>query len=382
MTEGNIAAWRIKEGEKFSAGDVLLEIETDKATMDVEAQDDGILMKIMQGDGSKGVQVGARIAVLAEEGDDISSMQLPADEQPKQAETKQSASPEEQKPAADRADSTEGAAPKQPSPTRPTGKAQKQVYPLLPSVAHLIKQYGVDESKIAEMTPTGPNGRLLKGDVLVYLGKVNQDTPAAITSRFEKLSHLDLSNIKIAKAAPAKVEKPTKPTVEAPKKLVLTLPVSLDAVLEVQRKVNKTLGVALPLTTFIERAAEVANIELPHAANYKPTSDELFNQVLGLDKAGPHGSRGSYIPQLTHVQPASFITSKPRASKGNDIIDVLSGKKPSARPTPAPRATTPAAGPASVNFSLTVPEAEKKRAQVFLERVKLVLEKDAGRLAL
>lgn len=46
MTEGNIASWKIKEGDSFSAGDVLLEIETDKAQMDVEAQDDGILAKI------------------------------------------------------------------------------------------------------------------------------------------------------------------------------------------------------------------------------------------------------------------------------------------------------------------------------------------------
>lgn len=46
MTEGNIATWKIKEGDSFSAGDVLLEIETDKAQMDVEAQDDGILAKI------------------------------------------------------------------------------------------------------------------------------------------------------------------------------------------------------------------------------------------------------------------------------------------------------------------------------------------------
>lgn len=49
MTEGNIATWKIKEGDSFAAGDVLLEIETDKAQMDVEAQDDGILAKIIVG---------------------------------------------------------------------------------------------------------------------------------------------------------------------------------------------------------------------------------------------------------------------------------------------------------------------------------------------
>ncbi|MBH1945568.1 biotin/lipoyl-binding protein, partial [Erythrobacter sp. YJ-T3-07] len=52
MTEGNIATWKVKEGDEFAAGDVLLEIETDKASMDVEAQDDGIMMKIFTGDGS------------------------------------------------------------------------------------------------------------------------------------------------------------------------------------------------------------------------------------------------------------------------------------------------------------------------------------------
>ena len=76
MTEGNIANWRIKEGESFSAGDVLLEIETDKATMDVEAQDDGIMVKIMQGSETKGVKVGERIAVTAEEGDDINTLEI------------------------------------------------------------------------------------------------------------------------------------------------------------------------------------------------------------------------------------------------------------------------------------------------------------------
>ena len=80
MTEGNIASWKVKEGDSFSAGDVLLEIETDKASMDVEAQDDGIIAKITQGDGAKGIKVGTRIGVLAEPGDDISSLEIPAEE--------------------------------------------------------------------------------------------------------------------------------------------------------------------------------------------------------------------------------------------------------------------------------------------------------------
>ena len=61
MTEGNIASWKVKEGDSFSTGDVLLEIETDKASMDVEAADDGVMFKIFAEDGSKSVQVGTRI---------------------------------------------------------------------------------------------------------------------------------------------------------------------------------------------------------------------------------------------------------------------------------------------------------------------------------
>jgi pyruvate/2-oxoglutarate dehydrogenase complex dihydrolipoamide acyltransferase (E2) component len=100
MTEGNIATWKVKEGDSFVAGDVLLEIETDKAQMDVEAQDDGILAKIIQGDGSKAVQVGTRIAVVAEPGDEISSLEMPKEEtpelkkqEPKLPEPKQGSSP-------------------------------------------------------------------------------------------------------------------------------------------------------------------------------------------------------------------------------------------------------------------------------------------------
>ncbi|KAG9544815.1 hypothetical protein KCU71_g17782, partial [Aureobasidium melanogenum] len=80
MTEGNITSWKLKEGDSFSAGDVILEIETDKAQMDVEAQDDGILAKIVVAEGAKAVQVGSRIAVLAEEGDDLATLDIPADD--------------------------------------------------------------------------------------------------------------------------------------------------------------------------------------------------------------------------------------------------------------------------------------------------------------
>jgi hypothetical protein len=376
MTEGNIAAWRVKEGEKFAAGDVLLEIETDKATMDVEAQEDGILMKVMQGDGSKAVQVGARIAVIAEEGDDIASLQIPADETVQA--TKAAEAPETQTAATPASESTppSSAAPK--AASKPGAKKSQRTYPLLPSVAQLLGENGLDASAISDITPTGPNGRILKGDVLAFLGKISANTPAENLARFEKASHLDLSNINVAKAP--EVKKPAKDAAAPPPppvKAHVTVPVSLSAVIEAQRKIQKSLGVFLPLSTFISRASEVANDELPLPAGYQPTADELFNQVLGLDKlAGPKVSRGSYIPQIGALQPARAAPAKKA-----DIFDILASK-PKSKPAAKKTAVLPGASTGPNVFSLQVPKAEERRALVFLERIKVVLENEPGRLVL
>ncbi len=71
MEEGNLAKWLVKEGDSVSSGDIIAEIETDKATMEVEAVDEGTIAKILVAEGSEGVAVNAVIAILAEEGEDV-----------------------------------------------------------------------------------------------------------------------------------------------------------------------------------------------------------------------------------------------------------------------------------------------------------------------
>ncbi|KAI3343587.1 hypothetical protein F4824DRAFT_440435 [Ustulina deusta] len=380
MTEGNIATWKVKEGDSFSAGDVLLEIETDKASMDVEAQDDGILMKIMQGDGSKGIQVGTRIGVIAEPGDDISQLEIPADGKPTQAAKKET--PAEKGEPKQAATSERTGAQKQP---RKSGdKAPPQKYPLYPSVAHLLKENGLDESAISEMTPTGPAGRLLKGDVLAYLGTVSASRPEEIMRRFNHNSHLDLSNIKIAapKEAPKKTDKAPVQEAPIPEKRLVSLPISLAAVIKAQAKMEETLGTFIPLSTFLARATQVANDALPLTSNYKPTADELFNQVLGLDKVGVKASRGRYLPQIAALPPSSFTGVAPKPKAKVDIIDFLASSTkispPKARRTP----TQPGISTGTNFFSLTVPRDEEKRAKVFLQRMKTALESTPGNLVL
>ncbi len=83
MTEGNLARWVKKEGDKVEPGDVIAEIETDKATMEVEAVDEGIIGKILVTEGTEGVAVNTPIAMLAEEGEDVSSIEVPSKSQEK-----------------------------------------------------------------------------------------------------------------------------------------------------------------------------------------------------------------------------------------------------------------------------------------------------------
>ena len=376
MTEGNIANWRIKEGETFTAGDVLLEIETDKATMDVEAQDDGIMFKIIKGSETKGVKVGERIAVTAEEGDDINTLELPAEKSaPAKAEAPKPQQEEQKKP--------EPSQPKADTSAQKTqgGKAQKQKYPLYPAVQHLLKANGLAKEDADKIPASGPNGRLLKGDVLAYVGKISKDYPAESAARFTKLSHLDLSNIQLAapapppqaeKAAPAAAA----PAVEQPKQTEVALPISLTAVIATQQRVQEALGITLPLSTFVARATELANENLPASKNQKPTAEDLFNSVLGLD-AVPRSSRGHFLPNITSLGPAPFAPARARSSKP-DIIDLLSSSVPVKKA--ARKSTQATAGPSV--FSVSAQSGEEKRAQEFLERMKLVLEEEPGRLVL
>ncbi len=99
MEEGNLSKWLVKEGDKIAPGDVIAEIETDKATMEVEAVDEGTIAKIVVPAGSEGVKVNALIAILAEEGEDAAAAAKGAASAPK-AEGKAETPKEEPKPAA------------------------------------------------------------------------------------------------------------------------------------------------------------------------------------------------------------------------------------------------------------------------------------------
>ncbi|AXB76695.1 pyruvate dehydrogenase complex E1 component subunit beta [Novosphingobium sp. P6W] len=106
MEEGKLAKWLVKEGDEVSSGDILAEIETDKATMEFESIDEGVVGKILVAEGTEGVKVGTVIAVLAGEGEDASSVEAPAAKTEESAEAPQSG----EKPAEDKKPAESGTA--------------------------------------------------------------------------------------------------------------------------------------------------------------------------------------------------------------------------------------------------------------------------------
>lgn len=355
-----------------------------------------------QQDGAKGVKVGTRIAVIAETDDDLSNLELsaadsasvssPQEETASGIDPSQSSPTQAERPPSSKGEPTPPVSSSEASSSPPPGKPQKQKYPLYPSIVQLLHEKGISTSEADKIPASGPKGRLLKGDVLAYLGKISSSYASEQSARITKLGHLDLSN---AKPVPSK-EAPPPPTSKAQPAAALepeiteteiAIPISLSSVLSVQKRIQTTLGVTLPLSTFIARATEVANDDLPRATG-PPTADELFNDVLGLNNVSSKVSKGHYIPQITAL-PSTPLSTRPGPPREPDVYDILTGtasSAPAARkgiPVPPPGIMAGSnSGDATNVFSVSAAKGEEKRARVFLERVKTILQVEPGRLIL
>ncbi|MDE3081624.1 MAG: pyruvate dehydrogenase complex dihydrolipoamide acetyltransferase [Paracoccaceae bacterium] len=148
MEEGTLAKWLVKEGEAVKSGDILAEIETDKATMEFEAVDEGIMGKILIAEGTAGVKVNTPIAVLVEEGESVPAAAPKA--APAQATAPSAAAPQ-----------ASAAAPAAtPAPAAPTANGQRVF--ASPLARRIAADKGLDLTKIAG---SGPHGRIVKADV-------------------------------------------------------------------------------------------------------------------------------------------------------------------------------------------------------------------------
>ena len=183
MEEGNLAKWLVKEGDKIGPGDVIAEIETDKATMEVEAVDEGTVARIVVAEGTEGVKVNALIAILAGEGESVedaakgggdaapAAAEAPKAEAPKQEAEKPAAASD---PAAKLDKPIRDQNPDTPSPA-PATQSGERVFSS-PLARRIAKDAGLD---VAQISGSGPHGRVVKKDVEAAIASGTGKTAAA-----------------------------------------------------------------------------------------------------------------------------------------------------------------------------------------------------------
>jgi len=158
MTEGTIVEWHVAVGDEVEAGDVLCDIETDKATMAMESSEDGFVSALLVENGTSGIPVGQPVAVMVEE----------EGEEPDMSTVAAPAAPEAPAPEPVAATPAPAEAPPPAATSAPTTTANTagSAKPLSPAVLALVNRHGLDASLLSA---TGPKGHILKGDVLAYL---------------------------------------------------------------------------------------------------------------------------------------------------------------------------------------------------------------------
>ncbi|KAI0331929.1 dihydrolipoamide acetyltransferase, partial [Cubamyces sp. BRFM 1775] len=266
MTEGGIASWKKKEGESFAAGDVLLEIETDKATIDVEAQDDGILAKIIAQDGAKNIAVGSPIAIIGEEGDDPSGAeQLAAEaasEKPKASEEKAPEAPKSE-PAPEKKEQKAETSKQETKSELPTGD---RIY-ASPIAKKIALERGIP---LAKVKGSGPNGRILREDVEKYQAPAAAASATPSTAVPSPSAPLpEYTDTPVSNMRRTIGSRLTQSKQELPH-YYLTVDINMDKVLKLREVFNKSLAekdksAKLSVNDFVLKAVGCALADVPEA---------------------------------------------------------------------------------------------------------------------
>jgi pyruvate dehydrogenase E2 component (dihydrolipoamide acetyltransferase) len=269
MTEGNLAKWLKKEGEPVKAGDVIAEIETDKATMEVEAVDEGTLGKILVPEGSQGVKVNQTIALLLGEGEDASALTKAAAPAAKPAEAPKAAAAEAApaptpKPAA-------GAAAPQPAPAKAAGE---RIF-ASPLARRMAQQAGLDLSRV---NGSGPHGRIVKADIDAALTRGIPTAPAAPAAKpppaapvaglppFTEIPHSMMRKTIARRMTESKRDAPH---------FYLTIDCNIDRLLQLRQEINaKREKDKISVNDFVIKAAALTLKQVP-AANASWTEEAI-----------------------------------------------------------------------------------------------------------
>ena len=277
MTTGTLAKWLVGEGDRVNSGDVIAEIETDKATMEVESVDDGVMAKIFVDAGTENVAVGAVIAVLAEDGETASDVAKAGLQEPSSPVPVTSVAAE----AKERAEPAPvTAAPVKAVPAPQTKSSDKPRIFASP----LARRIAADRNIALEgITGSGPYGRILRRDVeSAATAPIAQPTaalagatPAGATQQGD--SYL-VANSQMRKAIASRLQASKQ---QAPH-FYLTVDCVIDNLLEARKSLNAKVaeGIKISVNDMIIRAAAMALIAVPEAnASWEGENTRLFRHA-------------------------------------------------------------------------------------------------------
>ena len=277
MTTGTLAKWLVGEGDRVNSGDVIAEIETDKATMEVESVDDGVMAKIFVDAGAENVAVGAVIAVLAEDGETASDVAKAGLQEPSSPVPVTSVAAE----AKERAEPAPvTAAPVKAVPAPQTKSSDKPRIFASP----LARRIAADRNIALEgITGSGPYGRILRRDVeSAATAPIAQTTaalagatPAGATQQGD--SYL-VANSQMRKAIASRLQASKQ---QAPH-FYLTVDCVIDNLLEARKSLNAKAaeGIKISVNDMIIRAAAMALIAVPEAnASWEGENTRLFRHA-------------------------------------------------------------------------------------------------------
>ncbi len=272
MEEGTLAKWLVKEGDAVKSGDILAEIETDKATMEFEAVDEGTIAKILVAEGSDGVKVGTPIALLAGEGEDVgAAAPAPA--------AKAEAAPAPAPNAAEAAKPAPTPPPQAPveTPAAPAAPArgEGERVKASPLARRLAEAQGID---LASLKASGPGGRIVRAD----LGAAAGGAPAAPQAAAAHAAPVEPGDIPHEVAKLSNMRKTIARRLTESKQQIphiyLTVDIQLDALLKLRSELNAGLAprnIKLSVNDLLIKALAAALIEVPEC-NVSFAGDNLI----------------------------------------------------------------------------------------------------------
>jgi len=314
MEEGVIAKWNVKEGDKISAGDIIAEVETDKATMDVEAFDDGTLLKIIPQEGDA-VPLGGLIAVIGEEGEDISdildgaggggsSESSSSDDSDKKEEKKSEESKEDK--------SEEKTETKETSSESDNGRVKAS-----PLAKKMAEDKGID---LTSVQGSGPDGRVVKKDIEDYKGGSSSGSglskPSSSSSASRSFESLESKEVKVSQMRKVIARRLSESKFTNPH-FYETIDIDMKAAMAARSSMNEANDVKISFNDIVVKACAIALTR--HQAINSSWHDDVIKEHGDVHVAVAVAiDEGLMTPVITHADKKglSEISSETRELAG------------------------------------------------------------------